>query len=41
MTFDDAFVGMQLSGSAVIPGTNVPVTFGGNRNVTVQPGGDA
>lgn len=41
VTFDDAFVGMQLSGSAVIPGTNVPVTFGGNRNVTVQPGGDA
>ena len=41
VTFDDVFVGMQLSGSAVIAGTNLAVTFSGGRSVTIQPGGDA
>jgi lysophospholipase L1-like esterase len=40
VTFDDVFVGMQWSGSAVMPGTNRPVTFGGKRAVTV-PAGDS
>ena len=38
VTFDDAFVGMQWSGSAVMPGTNRPVMFGGKRAVTVPAG---
>ena len=36
--FDDAFAGMQWSGSAVMPGTNRPVTFGGKKSVTVAAG---
>lgn len=32
------FVGVQQSGSAVIAGTNTPVTFGGKATVTVPPG---
>jgi lysophospholipase L1-like esterase len=38
VTFDDVFVGMQWSGSAVMPGTNHSVTFGGKRAVTVPAG---
>ena len=38
VTFDTAFVGLQMSGAAVAPGTNRPVTFGGKKTVTVQPG---
>ena len=38
VTFDGAFVGMQWSGSAVTPGTNRAITFGGKRSVTVAPG---
>ena len=38
VTFDGAFVGLQWSGSAVIPGTNRVITFGGKRSVTVGPG---
>ena len=41
VTFDGVFVGLQLSGSAVLEGTNRPVTFGGNRTVTLAPGNDA
>ena len=38
ITFDGAFIGMQWSGSAVMPGTNRPITFGGKNSVTVAPG---
>jgi hypothetical protein len=38
VTFDGAFVGLQESGAAVVKGTNQPVLFGGQKNVTVQPG---
>ena len=38
VTFDGAFVGLQWSGSAVMPGTNRPITFGGKNSVTVAPG---
>src|ERR1019366_7807948 len=31
ITFDGAFVGLQWSGSAVLPGTNRSITFGGNH----------
>src|SRR5882762_5894188 len=38
VTFDGAFAGMQWSGSAVMPGTNRAITFGGKGSVTVAPG---
>ncbi len=41
ITFDDVFVGLQLSGSAVLKGTNTPVLFGGRTSVTVAPGAEA
>src|SRR5258707_12726381 len=39
VTFDDVFVGLQMSGPALLKGTNQPVTFGGKAAVTVAPGG--
>jgi lysophospholipase L1-like esterase len=41
VTFDGAYVGLQLSGSAIVPGTNRPVLFGGKPVVTVPPGESA
>ncbi len=41
VAFDDVFVGLQLSGSALMKGTNVPVTFQRARGLTVAPGADA
>lgn len=38
VTFDGVYVGLQLSGSAVIAGTNRAVSFGGKPSVTVAPG---
>ncbi len=38
VTFDAVFAGLQMSGAAVAPGTNRPVTFGGKKTVTVAPG---
>src|SRR5476651_1266916 len=38
VTFDDAFVGLQESGSAVLAGTNRALTFKGQKSVTVAPG---
>jgi lysophospholipase L1-like esterase len=38
VTFDGVFVGLQLDSSAIVPGTNRPVTFAGAKSVTVQPG---
>lgn len=38
LSIDGAYVGLQLSGSALIPGTNVPVSFGGSRGVTIGSG---
>jgi lysophospholipase L1-like esterase len=38
VTFNDAFVGLQESGSAVVKGTNQPVLFAGQKSVTVAPG---
>jgi lysophospholipase L1-like esterase len=31
-------VGLQLTSSAIVPGTNRPVTFDGKRSVTISPG---
>ncbi len=41
VTFDDVFVGLQLSGSAVLKGTNASVLFGGRASITIAPGADA
>ena len=38
VTFDTVFAGLQMSGAAVTPGTNRPVTFAGKKTVTVAPG---
>jgi lysophospholipase L1-like esterase len=39
VTFDGAFVGLQESGAAVVPGTRKPIQFQGQKSVTVAPGG--
>lgn len=41
LTLRSVAVGLQLSGSAVITGTNTSVTFAGKAMVTIPPGGDA
>ena len=38
VTFDTAFAGLQMSGAALVPGTNRPLTFAGKKSVIVQPG---
>ncbi len=38
VTFDGAFVGLQMGGPGLVKGTNRPVTFGGKESVTVAPG---
>ena len=38
VTFDTAFAGLQMSGAALVMGTNRPVTFAGKKAVTVAPG---
>ena len=39
VTFDTALAGLQMSGAAVAPGTNRPITFSAKKTVTVPPGG--
>lgn len=39
VTFDAAFVGLQVSGAAIMPGSNRTILFGGRKSVTVPPGG--
>jgi lysophospholipase L1-like esterase len=41
VTFDGAYAGLQWSGSAVMPGTNRAITFGGKPAVTVPAGESA
>src|SRR5258708_30980589 len=41
VTFDGAFVGMQWSGSAVMPGTHRAISFGGKESGTATPGESA
>jgi lysophospholipase L1-like esterase len=41
VTFDVIAIGLQLSGSAIVPGTNRPVSFGHKTGVTIQPGKSA
>ena len=41
VTFDGVHVGLQLSGSQIVAGTNRRATFGGADNVTIAPGESA
>ncbi|MBI2735311.1 MAG: lysophospholipase [Rhodospirillales bacterium] len=41
VTFNDAHVGLQESGAAVLKGTSQPVLFSGQKSVTVPPGQSA
>lgn len=41
VTFDSVFVGLQMSGAALVPGTNRPLTFGRNTSITIAPGESA
>jgi lysophospholipase L1-like esterase len=41
VTFDAIYVGLQMSGAALVPGTNRPVTFGKKTSITVPPGESA
>ena len=38
VTFDDVFVGLQWSGSALLPGSNRALSFGRKNSVTIAPG---
>ncbi len=40
VTFDGAYVALQMSGAAVLSGSSRPVTFAGKQAVTVAPGKD-
>jgi lysophospholipase L1-like esterase len=41
VTFDGVFAGVQMSGAALMPGTNRPVSFRGKSSVTIAPGESA
>jgi lysophospholipase L1-like esterase len=41
ITFDAVHIGLQQSGSAILPGTNRPVTFSGKTTLTIAPGQSA
>jgi len=41
VTFDDVHAGLQLSGAALVPDSNRPVTFGGKPTITIAPGQSA
>ncbi len=41
VTFDGVFAGIQMSGAALLPGTNRPVVFHGKSAVTIAPGESA
>ncbi len=38
LTLDGVYVGLQLSGSALVPESNRPVSFAGEKKVTIAPG---
>jgi lysophospholipase L1-like esterase len=38
VTFDGVYAGLHASAGSLIPGTNLPVRFGGKASVTVAPG---
>lgn len=40
VTIDDVHAGVQMSGAALLPGSNRAVTFGGQSSVVIPPGRD-
>lgn len=38
VTFDDVYIGLQMSGSALVAKSNLPISFAGKSSVVVQPG---
>ncbi len=38
VTFDGVYIGLQMSGAALLPGTNRPISFNRKPAVTIQPG---
>jgi lysophospholipase L1-like esterase len=38
LSLDAIYLGLQASGGNLVPGTNRPVSFGGKRSVTIEPG---
>ena len=38
VTFDGAYVGLQINSATIARGTNKPVTFAGKRSITIPPG---
>jgi len=38
VTFDGAYVALHVMSSAILPGTNRPIHFGGTASVTIEPG---
>jgi lysophospholipase L1-like esterase len=38
VSMDAIYLGLQASGGNLVPGTNRPVSFGGKRSVTIEPG---
>jgi lysophospholipase L1-like esterase len=38
VTFDGVYIGLQADSSAVVAGTNQPITFAGSQSVTIEPG---
>jgi lysophospholipase L1-like esterase len=41
VTFDSAFIGLQMSGAALMPGSNRPVLFATKKSITIPPGSEA
>jgi lysophospholipase L1-like esterase len=41
VSFDGVYIGLHLTSSALVQGTNRPITFGGKRSVTVAAGDSA
>jgi hypothetical protein len=41
VTFDAVHIGLQQSGSAILPGTNRPVSFHAKTKITIAPGASA
>jgi lysophospholipase L1-like esterase len=41
VTFNAAYIGLQLNGGNIVPGSNQRLTFGGKTSVTIPAGADA
>jgi lysophospholipase L1-like esterase len=41
VTFDSVYVGLQKNGASLVPGSNLAVTFGGSKSITIREGAEA